>query len=181
MASNSSLICAGLWMSSSLEDKGWEEARASMANTRWTSPSTIRSFCGGTFHTQLIKFQLKHLQSSCLSGTLPPLLNVFCKRYSYHAPVRFSAVCTLVFNVWRKAFVQPQVIPPSQSNQITKPLIEQLEKMCLHIDTKGFLDCKLAGGVEIDRWHGNLTMWASSWPMIVAILSLLELEENFSS
>ncbi len=44
MVSNTSLICSGLWMSSSLEDKGWEEARASTANTLWTSPSTIRSF-----------------------------------------------------------------------------------------------------------------------------------------
>lgn len=44
MASNNSLICAGFWMSSSLEDRGWEEARASTANTLWTSLSTMRSF-----------------------------------------------------------------------------------------------------------------------------------------
>lgn len=55
MASNSSLICSGLWMSSSLEDSGWEEAKASMANTRWTSFSTMRSFCRGTFEKLLTK------------------------------------------------------------------------------------------------------------------------------
>ena len=44
MASNSSLICSGRWMSSALEDRGWEEARASTANTLWMSLSTVRSF-----------------------------------------------------------------------------------------------------------------------------------------
>lgn len=43
IASNSSLICAGVWISSSLDDRGWEEARASIANTLWMSPSTMRS------------------------------------------------------------------------------------------------------------------------------------------
>lgn len=44
MASNTSLICSGFRTSSSLEDSGWDEARASTANTLWTSFSTIRSF-----------------------------------------------------------------------------------------------------------------------------------------
>lgn len=51
MASNSSLICAGFWMSSSLEERGWEEARASTANTLWTSLSTMRSFYYKTYQT----------------------------------------------------------------------------------------------------------------------------------
>lgn len=48
IASNSSLIWAGFWMSSSFEDRGWEEARASTANTLWTSLSTMRSFYNET-------------------------------------------------------------------------------------------------------------------------------------
>lgn len=57
MASNSSLICSGLWMSSSLEDRGWEEVRASTANTLWMSLSTMRSFCWGTNQTACSKLR----------------------------------------------------------------------------------------------------------------------------
>lgn len=58
MASKSSLICAGFWMSSSLEDRGWEEAKASIAKTRWTSFSTMRSFYYLTNQTLVTKTQL---------------------------------------------------------------------------------------------------------------------------
>lgn len=58
MASNSSLICSGFWMSSSLEDRGWEEARASMAKTRWTSFSTMRSFYYATNQMLITKTPL---------------------------------------------------------------------------------------------------------------------------
>lgn len=40
----------------------------------------------------------------------------------YHAPLWLSFVCSQVLNIRGKAFVQPQVIPPPQGHQITKPL-----------------------------------------------------------
>lgn len=43
----------------------------------------------------------------------------------YHIPVRFSLVCSQVLNIGCKAFIQPQVIPPLQGYQITKPLKRQ--------------------------------------------------------
>lgn len=102
IASNSSLICSGLWMSSSLEDSGWEEAKASMANTRWTSFSTMRSFCCGTFQkncSQRSKEHCHHVLSLHLSWGL------FCKGYSYHIPIRFSIICPQVFDIGCKPFI----------------------------------------------------------------------------
>lgn len=45
MESNISLIWAGVLTSPAGEDRGWEETSASMAITRYTSFSTMRSFC----------------------------------------------------------------------------------------------------------------------------------------
>lgn len=44
MVSNCSVIWSGRMILSSLVDRGWEEVKASTANTRWMSSSTIKSF-----------------------------------------------------------------------------------------------------------------------------------------
>lgn len=122
MASNSSLICAGFWMSSSLEDRGWEEARASTANTLWTSLSTMRSFYYETNKTVWSKLHWSLSPSSCITQIIEDM------RWdwkSYHVPVGFSLMCPQVLNIGCKAFIQPQVIPPPQGHQITKPLKRQ--------------------------------------------------------
>lgn len=43
----------------------------------------------------------------------------------HHIPVGLSLVCPQVLNIGCKAFIQPQVVPPPQGNQITKPLTGQ--------------------------------------------------------
>lgn len=110
IASKSSLIWAGFWMSSALEDSGCEVVRASMANTRWTSFRTIRSFCWRT--------------NVMLTA---PFLRPFIGRReggegSHHVPLGLSLIRPQVLHVGGKTLVQPQVIPPVQGDQITEPL-----------------------------------------------------------
>ena len=119
MASKSSLICAGFWMSSSLEDRGWEDARASTANTLWTSLSTMRSFY---YETNKTVWSKPHQLMSPLSYITLSIDFVRWERNPYHVPVGFSLICSQVLNIGCKAFIQPQVIPPPQGYQITKPL-----------------------------------------------------------
>lgn len=47
----------------------------------------------------------------------------------YHIPVGLSFVCSQILNIGCKTFIQPQVIPPPQGHQITKPLKGQ-KKRC---------------------------------------------------
>lgn len=110
IASNNSLICSGFWMSSSLEDRGWDEASASTANTLWTSLRTIKSFCQ------------EKIQTTSSNQSPPSPEYGQSENSSYHAPVRFGVVSSQVFHVRRKTFIQPKVVPPPQGHQVSKPL-----------------------------------------------------------
>ena len=43
---------------------------------------------------------------------------------THHSPGGFSLVCAQVRDIGRKALVEPHLIPPLQSHQVSKPLLQ---------------------------------------------------------
>lgn len=129
MASNCSVICSGFIMSSSLDDSGCEEARASTAKTRCTSLRTIRSFWekGKRVKTPQRK---KSVQVD------------ICWLKTHHIPWWFGKICTKIWHVRGKTFIQPNFIPPTQSHKIAKPLNKTTNKpkkiKCWSLEIKPF-------------------------------------------
>lgn len=112
--SNSSLIWAGVLTSLAGLDNGWEEASASTAITRYTSFSTMRSFCGvPRYHQEtrrgVIDTPVFHF------GPTPTM-------ETHQIPGGLCIVSTQKFHIGGKALVQPQVIPPIHGHQVAKPL-----------------------------------------------------------
>lgn len=87
--------------------------------------------------------------------------------FSYNIPGGFSVMGAQILHVWSEPLIQPEIIPPFQRHEVSKPL-EDINHMANRVKPE-VLPIPFPGP--------GRTMWASSWETTVTILCLLPLAD----